>query len=69
YNRRAYFEGHYPGAIWLQVLIHGHPERFKHAFGMRLHVFNTLLNVLRQVGLWDSRCGVKVEEQLAIFLH
>lgn len=57
------------GEAWVYELIHGHPDRMRHNFGVDCDVFNALLHVLHRNGFVLSRNGVSVEEQLGIFLY
>lgn len=57
------------GEAWVLELMTGHPERIRHNLGVSLDVFQSLLDVLRANGHVQSRNGVSVEEQLAIFLY
>jgi hypothetical protein len=56
------------GAGWVSELINGHPERIHCELGVHLHVFQSLLSELRNLGYRNSRF-VTLEEQLAIFLY
>jgi len=47
----------------------GHPDQIWHNLGVNLPVFNALLEDLRRHGHIQSRNGISVEEQLAIFLY
>ena len=60
----------YTGYDWIHELMHPdtHPDRIRRSLGVRLHVFNKLLYVLRHSGVTDSQY-VTLEEQLRIFLH
>jgi len=58
----------YTGRDWIHDMQHGHPDRIFIAFGLRLHVFTKLLDVLRRIGLGDSR-HIGLEEQLGLFLY
>ena len=49
-------------------LLTGHPDRIRTELGVRLHVFEALIDALRSMGYGDS-CSVGLEEQLAIFLY
>ena len=57
------------GQQWVDKLRKGHPKRFKNEIGMRKHVFNKLLEVLKKDGGLEDTRYVSAEEQLAIFLH
>jgi hypothetical protein len=58
------------GAEWVDELLEGHPDRIWTELGVRLHVFLVLEHDLRTMcGVEDSRNGVTVKEQLAIFLY
>ena len=57
------------GQQWVNELIEGHPGRFKNEMGMNKHVFNKLLEVLKEYGGLNDTRYVSAEEQLAIFLH
>lgn len=68
YDKTPYHTSALTGHSWVQELIHGHPERIKCELGMRLHVFEALVDELRAAGLSDSR-HITLEEHLAIFLY
>ncbi|EEB92059.1 hypothetical protein MPER_09486 [Moniliophthora perniciosa FA553] len=68
-TRQQYHNSALSGYAWVQELIQGHPRRIYTELGVRLHVFITLVITLRSMGYADSRKGVTVEEQLAIFLY
>lgn len=57
------------GMGWVQELLQGHPERIRTELGVHKHIFLVLITELRAVGHTDSKKGVKLEEQLAIFLY
>lgn len=57
------------GQAWVLELMTGHPDRIRHNLGVSLEVFEELLEVLQANGFVQSRNGVTVEEQLAIFLY
>jgi len=57
------------GQQWVDELRRGHPKRFKNKTGMRKHVFNRLLKVLKDDGGLRDTWHVSAEEQLAIFLQ
>ncbi|TFK22000.1 hypothetical protein FA15DRAFT_557985, partial [Coprinopsis marcescibilis] len=70
YWRQPYHNSKLSGADWVEELINGHPERIWTELGLRLHVFLTFVHELRVLGgLSDSRLGVTVKEQAAIFLY
>jgi len=54
---------------WVYELIHGHPNRIRHNFGVDCDVFDALLHVLHRNGFTISRNGVSLEERLGIFLY
>jgi hypothetical protein len=57
------------GRIWLDEILHGHPDRFKNQLGMSQAVFRRLSRVLQlQCGLTDSKF-IAADEQLAMFLY
>ena len=57
------------GIGWVKELQSGHPDRFRHQMGMSKLLFQKLLRELQAwTGLRDSRY-VKMEEQVAVFLH
>jgi hypothetical protein len=68
YNKTPYHTSALSGHAWVQELINGHPERIKCELGMKLHVFQALIEALHAVGLQDTR-NISLEEHLAIFLH
>jgi hypothetical protein len=57
------------GEAWVLELMTGHPDRIQNNLGISLDVFQSLLRVLQSNGCVQSRNGVSVEEQLAIFLY
>jgi hypothetical protein len=68
HNKRPYHTSSLSGIAWVTELLTGHPERIKCELGVRRHVFDVLVNLLRQAGLKDSKY-ILLEEQLAIFLY
>jgi hypothetical protein len=60
----------FTGYLWVRELLHPdtHPRRIRKSLGVRLHVFQRLLQVLRRIGCSDSKY-ITLEEKLAIFLH
>ena len=56
------------GHAWVMELLTGHPDRIRTELGVRLHVFEALIDALRSMSYRDSH-GVSLEEQLAIFLY
>ncbi|KAH6906644.1 hypothetical protein BKA70DRAFT_1040445, partial [Coprinopsis sp. MPI-PUGE-AT-0042] len=70
YWKQDFHNSKLTGAEWVQELIHGHPDRIRLALGLRMHIFLTFVHELRVIGgLEDSRRGVAVDEQAAIFLY
>jgi hypothetical protein len=69
YWAQPYHTSALSGRGWVNGLINGHPDRIHTELGMHLHVFLSFVSHLRLVGLEDSRFGVTVEEQGAIFLY
>lgn len=70
YWKQPYHTSILTGQGWVNELIHGHPDRIWNELGMRLHVYLFFVHELRTIcGLTDSRRGVSVEEQAAIFLY
>ena len=57
------------GQAWVLELLTGHPDRIRHNLGVNLEAFEELLQVLQANGYVQSRNGVTIEEQLAIFLY
>lgn len=68
YDKTPYHTSALTGHSWTQELLHGHPDRIKCELGMRLHVFEALVEELRNYRLSDSR-HITLEEHLAIFLY
>jgi hypothetical protein len=68
YWRQDYHTSALTGAMWVNELIYGHPERIRSCLGMRVHVYLALVAELRTHGLSDSRY-VSLREKLAIFLY
>ena len=57
------------GHAWVLELMSGHPDHIKINLGVSLEVFQVLIHVLNENHFDDSKNGVTVEEQLAIFLY
>jgi hypothetical protein len=57
------------GQMWLNELLAGHPDRFKHQIGMAKHVFYRLSFELQAFSGLVSTKFVTADEKLAIFLH
>lgn len=68
FYKTPYHTSDLTGHAWVQELINGHLDRIKCELGMRLHVFQALVEALRNVGLHDTRY-ITLEEHLAIFLY
>jgi hypothetical protein len=68
YWKQDYHNSQFRGLAWVKELIHGHPDRIRSELGVRLHVFITLVEQLRTLGLKETQF-VTVEEQVAIFLY
>jgi hypothetical protein len=70
YWKQPYHTSKLTGAAWVEELIQGHPNRIWSELGVRLHVFLTFVHELRVLcELGDSRRGVMLKEQAAIFLY
>lgn len=65
---RPYHTSALTGEMWIQELIHGHPDRIHCELGVRLHIFNILVTELLHMG-YRASTYVSLEEQLGIFLH
>jgi len=57
------------GHGWVLELMSGHPDRIKTNLGMSIKAFSALVEILDQNEIKESRKGVTVEEQLAIYLY
>lgn len=68
YNKEPYHNSALTGKAWVWELLTGHPDRIKCELGVRLHVFEKLLNKLKELGYEDTN-NVTLEEQLSIFLY
>ena len=68
YWSQPYHTSKLTGEEWGE-LIRGHPNHIHTELGVHLYVFVTLVIELRGMGYGDSRNGVTLEEQLAIFLY
>ena len=68
YDRIPYHTSALTGAAWVTELINGHPECIHCELGVRLHVFQIIVEYLKVIGHENSR-GVFLEEQVAIFLY
>lgn len=69
YNKEPYHTSILSGQAWVEELLDGHPERIRTELGVHKNVFRALRAELRATGHTDSRNGVTLEEQLAIFLY
>ena len=57
------------GEVYIQELLHGHPDRIHDSLGLHQHVFRALVRELKMyAGLQDTR-HLSAEEQVAIFLR
>ncbi|EGO04158.1 hypothetical protein SERLA73DRAFT_17350, partial [Serpula lacrymans var. lacrymans S7.3] len=56
------------GQGWVLKLINGHPERICCKLGVHLHVFEKLVEILKDAGHEDSQ-HIILQEKLAIFLY
>ncbi|KAF8504126.1 hypothetical protein JB92DRAFT_2558251, partial [Gautieria morchelliformis] len=54
---------------WVQELLDGHLVHICNKLGVYQHVFLALIKPLQGMGHMDSCQGVKLEEQLTIFLY
>jgi len=68
FDKQAYHTSALSGEAWVMELLTSHPDRIYTELGVRIHVFEALIDALRALGLEDSR-EVKLEEQLSIFLY
>jgi len=68
-TREPYRTSILTGEGWVMELLSGHPECIHCELGVHHHVFEALILDLREMGYDNSRCGVSLEEQLAIFLY
>lgn len=69
FNRIPVHTSRLSGQMWLDELVNGHPRRFYNEIGLCKHVFEKLIEILKQdAGLVNTQ-HVLAEEQLAIFLH
>ena len=57
------------GQAWVLELTTGHPDRIKINLGVTLETFLALVRILEDSDFTQSRNGVTVEEQLAIYLY
>jgi hypothetical protein len=69
YWKQDYHTSALTGEAWVKELILGHPDRIYTELGVRLHVFTAFVAELRICGMSDSRNGITLEEQAAIFLY
>lgn len=67
--REPYHTSILSGRAWVEELLNGHPERIRTELGVCKDTFYGLRAELRAAGHSDSRNGVTLEEQLAIFLY
>ena len=56
------------GHQYIQELLKSHPNRIQEVLRMKLEVFQFLCTELKTKGLKDSRYGITIEEQVAMFL-
>ena len=68
-TREPYHTSILTGEGWVMELLSGHPEHIYCELGVHHHVFEALILDLQEMGYDNSRCGVSLEEQLAIFLY
>jgi hypothetical protein len=57
------------GYAWVCELLTDHPDHIKNNLGVKLEVFEALVQVLKNNGFESSCNGMSVEEQLTIFLY
>ena len=57
------------GQAWVLELMTGHPDCIKINLGVTLETFSALVRILNDSDFTQSRNGVTVEEQLAIYLY
>jgi hypothetical protein len=69
YWSQLYHTSKLTGEEWVWELIRGHPDRIYTELGVHLYVFVALVIELQGMGYGDSRNGVTIEVQLAIFLY
>ncbi|ESK85582.1 hypothetical protein Moror_10032 [Moniliophthora roreri MCA 2997] len=69
YKSQPYHNSALTGFQWVQELIHGNTRHIYTELGVRLHVYIALVITLRSIGYVNSKKGVTVEEQIAIFLY
>ncbi|KAI9437102.1 hypothetical protein BJY52DRAFT_1130161, partial [Lactarius psammicola] len=69
YWSQLYHTSKLTGEEWVWGLIWGHPNCIYTELGVHLYVFVALVIELQSMGYGDSRNGVAIEEQLAIFLY
>jgi hypothetical protein len=68
-TREPYHTSILTGEGWVMELLAGHPERIHCELGVHHFVFEALILDRREMGHDNSRRGVSLEEQLAIFLY
>ncbi|KAF6741422.1 hypothetical protein DFP72DRAFT_757729, partial [Ephemerocybe angulata] len=68
YWKQPYHTSKLSGAEWVEELILGHPDRIWTELGMHVHTF-LIFEHDTIGGLSDSRYGVTMKEQAAIFLY
>ncbi|KLO06039.1 hypothetical protein SCHPADRAFT_804797, partial [Schizopora paradoxa] len=69
YSKQDYHTSALSGEAWVEELVHGHPDRIRHEFGVRMHVFLLLVEELRTYSGLDDSKHVTLREQVAIFLY
>ena len=69
YHKEPYHTSVLTGEAWVLELLAGHPRRIRCELGVHHHTFAALIAELRGMGHTNSRNGVSLEEQLAIFLY
>jgi hypothetical protein len=57
------------GKAWVLELLNGHEDQIKICLGVKLKVFEALVEILVKQGFKQSRHGISVDQQLAIFLY
>ena len=69
YNKEPYHTSVLSGEGWVQEPLNGHPKHIHTQLGVDKEVFLALRVELQAAGHTDSRNGVSLDEQLAIFLY
>ncbi len=67
--KQAMYDSSRTGKLYIQELLHAHPDRIRDTLGVSKHVFRALVRELTDYGGLEDTKHVSREEQVAIFLR